>query len=265
MYRVGGVIMTKEKVFISHENRILIKYTLVDAHSPTVLQFRPFLAFRKANELCVENYVLDQRYEEVANGISCCLYQGYPRLYMQFNKAPQFIFDPHWYKGIEYIKDQERGYPYQEDLYVPGYFELPIKKGESIIFSAGTIEAKPRSFARTYNEELANRHMCRSSFFNCLKNSAQQFYFKTKKGHYLLAGYPWFGVRARDQFIALPGCTLAVGDDKTFEDVMHSSEKALRHFMSSGELDENIGEIDLPDIPLWALWTVYHYAKEKGM
>lgn len=67
--------------------------------------------------------------------------------------------------------------------------------------------------------------MCRSSFFNCLKNSAQQFYFKTKRGHYLLAGYPWFGVRARDQFIALPGCTLAVGDDKTFEDVMHSSEK----------------------------------------
>ena len=30
MYRVGGVIMTKEKVFISHENRILIKYTLVE-------------------------------------------------------------------------------------------------------------------------------------------------------------------------------------------------------------------------------------------
>ena len=98
-----------------------------------------------------------------------------------------------------------------------------------------------------------------------MKNSAQQFYFKTKKGHYLLAGYPWFGVRARDQFIALPGCTLAVGDDKIFEDVMHLSEKELRHFMSSGELDENIGEIDLPDIPLWALWTVYHYAKEKGM
>lgn len=41
-YRVGGVILTKEKVFISHENRILIKYTLVEAHSPTTLQFRPF-------------------------------------------------------------------------------------------------------------------------------------------------------------------------------------------------------------------------------
>ena len=44
-YRVGGVILTKEKTFISHENRILIRYTLVDAHSQTILQFRPFLAF----------------------------------------------------------------------------------------------------------------------------------------------------------------------------------------------------------------------------
>ena len=32
-YRVGGVILTKEKIFISQENRILIRYTLVEAHS----------------------------------------------------------------------------------------------------------------------------------------------------------------------------------------------------------------------------------------
>ena len=60
VYRVGGVILTKEKVFISHENRILIKYTLVDAHSETTLQFRPFLAFRNANSLCIENDQIDK-------------------------------------------------------------------------------------------------------------------------------------------------------------------------------------------------------------
>ena len=42
-YRVGGVLFSKEKVFISHENRILIRYTLLEAHSDTTLQFRPFL------------------------------------------------------------------------------------------------------------------------------------------------------------------------------------------------------------------------------
>ena len=55
---------------------------------------------------------------------------------------------PNWYNGIEYIKDRERGIPYTEDLWVPGYFEIPIKKGESIIFSAGTSEVKHRSLSK---------------------------------------------------------------------------------------------------------------------
>ena len=40
IYRVGGVVLRKEKIFITHENRIVIRYTLVDAHSCTTLQFR---------------------------------------------------------------------------------------------------------------------------------------------------------------------------------------------------------------------------------
>lgn len=262
-YRVGGVILTKEKIFEEHQNRILIKYTLVEAHSPTILQFRPFLAFRPANELCMENEVIDKSYEEVPNGISCCLYKGYPRLYMQCSKKPQFVYDPHWYKDIEYIKDQQRGVPYTEDLFVPGYFELPIKKGESVIFAAGVEEAKPRSLARIYQEEYENRTP-RNSFFNCLKNSAQQFYLKQGRDLYILAGYPWFGVRARDQFIALPGCSLAIDDVKAFESIMKTAERALRNFMKDGSHDPMIKEIEMPDVPLWAIWTIQQYAREYG-
>ena len=262
-YRVGGVILTKEKIFEEHQNRILIKYTLVEAHSPTTIQFRPFLAFRPANELCMENEVIDKSYEEVPNGISCCLYKGYPRLYMQCSKKPQFVYDPHWYKDIEYIKDQQRGVPYTEDLFVPGYFELPIKKGESVIFAAGVEEAKPRSLARIYQEEYENRTP-RNSFFNCLKNSAQQFYLKQGRDLYILAGYPWFGVRARDQFIALPGCSLAIDDVKAFESIMKTAERALRNFMKDGSHDPMIKEIEMPDVPLWAIWTIQQYAREYG-
>lgn len=264
IYRVGGVILTKEKTFISHENRILIKYTLVEAHSPTTIQFRPFLAFRNANNLCVENSNINTTCEPVANGISCCLYDGYPRMYMQFNKKPEFVFDPHWYKGIEYIKDQERGYPYQEDLFVPGYFELSIKKGESIIFSAGVGEAKPRSLETTYNNEI-NSRTHRSSFFNCLKNSAQQFYIKNKQGSYILAGYPWLSVSSRVQAIALPGCTLAIDDEPMFHEVMKSFEKAFRHFMKTKAPDSVIAGIDVPDTGLWLIWTIQQYARQMGL
>lgn len=262
-YRVGGVILTKEKTFISHENRILIRYTLVDAHSQTILQFRPFLAFRNANDLCVENNMASREYKETTNGISTCMYNGYPTLYMQFNKQPEFIFNPAWYKGIEYVKDQERGIPYREDLYVPGYFQLEIKKGESIIFSAGISEADPDKLATMFDDEIKTRTP-RTSFYNCLKNSAKQFYVTNSSGRYLLAGYPWFKIRARDEFIALPGTTLSIHHRPDFEAIMETASAALEKFMKDGSLDRYLQGIDLPDVPLWAIWAIQNYCKEVG-
>ncbi len=86
IYRVGGVVLSKEKIFSLQDNNIMIRYTLLEAHSPTTLRFRPYLAFRSINELTYENSAADQTYREVENGICTRLYEGYPDLYMQFNK-----------------------------------------------------------------------------------------------------------------------------------------------------------------------------------
>lgn len=263
-FRVGGVIMKKEKIFISHENRILIKYTLEEAHSDTTLQFRPFLAFRNANDLCMRNGAIDTHMTPVANGESCCLYPGYPTLFMQFNKPVKWIDDGHWYNGIEYFKDRDRGLPYKEDLYVPGYFELPIKKGESIIFSASTFETDPADYEKIYKNEIATRTR-RTSFYNCLKNAAKQFYLKNSSGTYIMAGYPWYNVRARDELIALPGCTLAIGHTDDFHVIACTFLKALRRFLDDGIKDKTIHEIDLPDIPLWAIWALQQYRHSEGV
>lgn len=262
-YRVGGVILTKEKIFISNENRILIRYTLVEAHSPTTLRFRPMLAFREVNQLVVANDALNSECKPVQNGISCCLYPGYPNLFMQFNHKPTWVAEPNWYKGFEYVKDLERGVPYTEDLWVPGYFEIPIKKGESIIFSAGISEVSPRSLAKMYENEFASR-TCRTSFFNCLKNAAKQFYLRDKDGMFLLSGYPWGKILARNTFMALPGTTIAIDHRADYEAIMETGRKALEHFMITGEQDKRIRGIDLPDIPLWCIWALQQYAKAYG-
>lgn len=259
-FRVGGVILTKEKVFISHQNRILIKYTLVEAHSETFLRFRPFLAFRNANDLVMENGNINREIRHVPDGIATCLYEGYPTLYMQFNKEAKWVDEPNWYKGVEYFKDRDRGIPYKEDLWVPGYFELPIKKGESIIFSASTFEADPTKFEGTYEAELDTR-TCRTSFFNCLKNAAKQFYLKKDSGMYIMAGYPWYNVRARDELIALPGCTLAIDHENDYHLIMESFLNALGHYIETGETDKVISEIDIPDIPLWTIWAIQQYQR----
>lgn len=263
-FRVGGVILKREKIFITNENRILIRYTLVDAHSKTTLQFRPFLAFRNANDLCVENQVASRDYKEVSNGISTCMYEGYPELFMQVNHKPKFVFDPHWYKGIEYIKDQERGIPYTEDLYVPGYFEVDMKKGDTIIFSAGVSEVNTRMLSKMYEDEIKTRTP-RTSFYNCLKNSAKQFYVTNADGHYMLAGYPWFKLRARDEFIALPGCTLSNHHRPDFEAIMDTAKEAFTRWMETGEPDKHLQGIDLPDVPLWAAWAIQRYSHDTDV
>lgn len=263
-FRVGGVILKREKIFITNENRILIRYTLVDAHSKTTLQFRPFLAFRNANDLCVENQVASRDYKEVSNGISTCMYDGYPELFMQVNHKPKFVFDPHWYKGIEYIKDLERGIPYTEDLYVPGYFEVDMKKVDTIIFSAGVSEVNTRQLTKMYEDEIKTRTP-RTSFYNCLKNSAKQFYMTNADGHYLFAGYPWFKVRARDEFIALPGCTLSNHHRPDFEAIMDTAKEAFTRWMETGEPDKHLQGIDLPDVPLWAAWAIQRYSHDTDV
>ena len=264
LYRIGGVILKKEVVFQHYEDRILIRYTLVDCHSATKLRFRPFLAFRSVRQFTHENSTASREYSQVDNGIKTCMYAGYPDLYMQFSKKNEFVFNPDWYRGVEYPKEQERGYASNEDLYVPGYFEMDIKKGESIVFSGSTSEIKTSTLKKLFDKEVAERAP-RDNFFHCLVNAAHQFHRREKNDdRYILAGYPWFKCRARDTFISLPGLTLSIEEDDYFELVMKTAMKGYYEFMEGKPISVHITEIEQPDVPLWAIWALQQYAKETS-
>ncbi|MBO4642629.1 MAG: glycogen debranching enzyme family protein [Bacteroidaceae bacterium] len=263
-YRVGGVILKREMMFQHFENRVIIRYTLVDAHSETTLRLQPFLAFRSVREFTHENSRASREYQIVQNGIKTCMYPGYPELYMQINKENQFVFRPDWYRGLEYPKEQERGYSSNEDLYVPGYFEFNITKGESVVFSAGLSEIDTMTLAELADFEL-NIRTPRDNFYNTLINSAHQFLVHRDHEDYLLAGYPWFKCRARDMFISLPGLTLTNHESQKFESVMVTAEKAIREFMAGEPLSVSVTEIEHPDVLLWAIWCIQQYGDLVSM
>lgn len=264
LYRVGGVLLKKEVVFQHYEDRILIRYTLVDAHSETKLRFKPFLAFRSVRQFTHENSVASRDYSNVENGISTCMYAGYPDLYMQFSKGNTFVFQPDWYRNVEYPKEQERGYVSNEDLYVPGYFEMDIKKGESVVFAASTSASNTGELQQLFDKEVSERSP-RDNFFHCLVNAAHQFHNRASNDdRYILAGYPWFKSRARDTFIALPGLTLSIEEQDYFELVMKTAERGLREFMEGKPLSVKIYEIEQPDVLLWAVWAIQQYEKHVG-
>jgi predicted glycogen debranching enzyme len=65
--------------------------------------------------------------------------------------------------------------------------------------------------------------------------------------------------------MSLPGNTLAIDHRADFEGIMATISERIIRFMSGNGLSNSIHGIDLPDIPLWAVWTVQQYAKMVSM
>ena len=257
IYRVGGVIISKEDIMVANEARVISKYTLLQAHSATTIRFKPFLAFRSVHDLCIANDKASADAMPAKKGAAFKLYPEYPNLYIQFSKTPTYNHNPNWYNNIMYAKEKERGFPYTEDLMVPGTFEMPIKKGESIYVSAGTTEIAPTTLKKLWEQELENRH-ARSDMFQCLRNASVQFTKNVNGETYLLAGYPWFKVRARDEFIAMPGCTIGTGNFEAFETLARTAIAEIIDFIEEGKTGV-VTELDSPDALLWFVWAVQQY------
>lgn len=260
-YRVGGVVLTKERILIEKEEQVLIKFTLEDAHSPTKLKFKPFLAFRNIHSLSKANMFANGKYHSVKNGIGIRLYEGYPNLFMQFSKEVEFIPVPDWYYNIEYLKELNRGYEYLEDLFVPGYFEVPIKKGESIVFAAGTSETKPVSLKQRFTREIKTRKE-RLTFLSSLDNAAEQFIMHKPKETDIIAGFPWYNSITRQTFVSLPGLCLSLGDSTNCRKVFDTYLNYLKNGFFPDSIDQKNPTYHSADAPLWFIWALMHYFKK---
>ncbi len=253
-YRVGGAVLRKELLWIHKRTQLMIRYTLVDAHSETTLRLRPLLAFRDKHSLSKANMEADGRAYPITAGVKCRLYEGFPWLHMQLNKSDsEFITAPDWYYNFEYQKELRRGYEGHEDLLTTGYFEFKIKKGESVIFSASTdMMATPETITEVYEASLARRTH-KIDFLSCLEHSARQFIIRRPGNRTeVVAGYPWFGSFLEDTFMALPGLTLTQNHK---EDCIDALDTAVRDIETSGLLE---GRSTPPavDAPLWLYYTL---------
>lgn len=253
-YRVGGVILKKELLWIHNRTQLMIRYTLVDAHSDTTLRLRPLLAFRDKHALSKANMDADGRAYPIPYGVKCRLYDGFPWLNMQLSKEEsEFVAAPDWYYNFEYRKELARGYEGHEDLLTPGYFEFSIKKGESVIFSAATdLMASPETISAVYADALSHRTH-KIDFLSCLEHSARQFVIRRPGNRTeVVAGYPWFGPFMEDTFMALPGITLAQGRTQECIEVL---DTAVRDIKESGLLEGRYVPAAV-DAPLWFYYTL---------
>ena len=255
-YRVGGVLLRKEILWIHAHAQLLIRYTLLEARSQTILRLRPFLAFRDKHTLSKANFYADGRSFPVTGGVRNRLYEGFPWLYLQTDAGAEFIPAPDWYYNFEYTEERERGYDYLEDLLTTGYFETEITKGKPVVFSCSLEEVSSPAMLDEMFEAEAARRSRKDDFLSCLRHSARQFIVRNAGGTDIVAGYPWFGRWGRDTFIALPGVTLSQGDIRSCTEVLDTLTGQLQE-----GLFPNMGTAyNSADAPLWFFWVLQQLA-----
>ena len=168
---------------------------------------------------------------------------------------------PDWYYDFEYPEEIKRGYDGYEDLLTTGYFEMPIRKGESVIFSAATDEmATEDTISQIYEASIARRTH-KVDFLSCLRHSARQFIVRRSGGRTeMVAGYPWYGAVGRDTLISLPGIVLEQGYKEDCMDVLDTMVAGMRNGDFAGTASARVAA----DAPLWFFWTLQNLEPHIG-
>lgn len=259
-YKLGNMVLTKEWLFLPGDNTLYVKYTLQEADSDVVLQLRPMLAFRNMHSLTHQNNQVNSAVSTIGNGISVQLYPAYTPLYLQTHPHSEFIPAADWYYNIVYKEEQKRGYDYLEDQYTPGYFELKLEAGKSVILAAGVKDANMKCVPLQINS-LLNGKKVPVSICDYLRNSAHQFIIKNENRTFIKAGYYWFGSWGRDTCIALPGLTLLTGDVYYFRKIVDALLADIKEGIIPNAGSGDNACYNTADASLWLIWAMQQFVK----
>lgn len=271
-YRIGDILLEKSMVMIKGQNTVLIRYHLLETPIPILMRIKPLLAYRDFHALQRENMFIQVKTYFEKNGFKIEPYQGMPPLTCVSSKKTEFYPSPEWYYNVEYHKERRRGYPYQEDLFSPGIFEITLSNGEDILFGASAEKIAGDSLEKMFDEETNRRSR---EFENVPDSNTVQKFRKYSAGQFLIArtsgeasltaGYHWFGEWGRDAMIALPGLAFCTGRLADGAAVLRTFAGNMREGLIPNFLEKNGNHaFNSADASLWFFWTLQQYLLYGG-
>lgn len=265
-FRFDNIVITKEILMPTLKNTVLIRYK-TSSKQPITLQLRPMIAARNFHALTHENDGMSHILPPCRQGYKIKPYTTFPDLYLQMSVPYECEQNPVWYKQYEYLQEQERGYPYQEDLFSPCTFTTRLDQQHDAFFMASldTIDKKPSFY---FQKELGRRAKKEKTYTGTplqkqLKKSGQAFlkYTLPETANSIIAGYHWFLDWGRDAMISLPDLTLSTGQTaeclailKSFAEQEHQG--IIPNFL--GKTPEK-NAYNSADASLWFTWAVQQY------
>jgi predicted glycogen debranching enzyme len=259
-------------MFVRGEDTLLIRYAVGASPSPVAFTVRFLTAFRNIHSLTIENNFLEPEISPIENGFTFTPYRNMPTLYIQTNEECRWYPVSQWYKNFEYIKEQDRGFAYREDLYMPGAFEFEIPCGGEIIFRIST-KGDRRKIAGLWADEEVFRKRSRD-LFKCKDEAERQLWLSSgdfiirnrKEKLAIVAGYHWFYEWGRDTLISLPGLTFHSGRINEGIEILDNMGNMRKRGLIPNNVSEKDGECayNSADASLWYFWCVQELLKCTG-
>ena len=178
-----------------------------------------------------------------------------------FADAGEYHPQPEWCENIPHPVEQMRGQVCSGDAYSPGWFELPLPKGENVTLVA---TAETESAADVLSKVFFHPNDAGTTFVSQLVRAAKQFVVRRDEGKTVIAGYPWFLDWGRDSLICAYGL-LAAGMVDEVKQLLLTFAK----FEKDGTLPNTIhgndvSNRDTSDAPLWFAVVCEEFAEVKN-
>ena len=183
-----------------------------------------------------------------------------------FTDHGAYHVQPEWSDGVEHPIEATRGQVGQGDAFSPGWFELPLAKGEAttLVVTAEAAEPAPDQLAKFIERRhLANGQTLTraglsegaatggATFAARLALALRAYVVRRAPGRTVIAGYPWFLDWGRDSLIVARGM-IAAG----MHDEVRQLLETFGRFEDRGTLPniihgEDASNRDTSDAPLW--------------
>lgn len=221
-HRYSALALTVERTTRLRDgahDQVELHYRISGLDGPVELALEPLLLCRAAHALTFENPFLDGSFHRAGDELRMVPYAGMPAIAFRVDGIDRragaegrFVHEGRWLTDLHYASEEARGYPAREHLFSPGRFlvRLPTRASElelTFVVGLAPLDEPVATPARPAPRAT------RPSFSDKLARAVGQFSMQRRDGTAtVVAGYPWFGPRARDTLIALPGVYLASGD-----------------------------------------------------
>ncbi|HVP12343.1 MAG TPA: amylo-alpha-1,6-glucosidase [Phycisphaerae bacterium] len=272
-WRAGNAVIEQTLCMVEGEDTTVVRFRLLEGDAPVTLNVRPFCTSRHFHLLAHRPDLNDPQVDAPGDKLVFRWQGGHPTWQLSHNGT--FHRQHDWYYRFFLSTENERGYDYSQDLFVPGIVTATLKPGDitGLVFTASTQDRSWKTWREAFARAAASDELTTDvppvddSMMPPLLRAVRDFLvvrdhdFKT-----VIAGYPWFGDWGRDTFISLPGLCLV---PRRLDDARRIIQAFAKH-VSQGMIPNRFPDFgEAPayntiDASLWYINAIDRYLAYSG-